>query len=78
MLAMFERLPAIAPLLTLLLMSGCSSEFGRNGRIDQAVEQDLKMEPGDCPPGKHHRLPEPDCSGPECVDCVDDVGDSRR
>jgi hypothetical protein len=73
-----ERLPAIATLLTLLMMSGCPSEFGRSGRVDQAVEQDLRVVPGDCPPGKHHRPPAPGCSGPECAGCVDDVGDSGR
>jgi len=73
---MLERLLAIATLLTLLMMSGCPSEFGRSGRIDQAMEQDLKVMPGDCPPGKH-RLPS-DCSGPECESCVDDVADGGR
>ncbi|HEY8206608.1 MAG TPA: hypothetical protein VIG99_03935 [Myxococcaceae bacterium] len=72
---MFERLPAIA---ALLMMSGCPSEFGRNGRIDQAVEQDLKVDPGGCPPGKHYRLPPSGCSGQECEVCVDDDGDSGR
>jgi hypothetical protein len=53
-------------------------EFGRNGRMDQAEEQDLKVEPGECPPGRHHRLPVPGCSGPECEGCEDDDGDSGR
>ena len=75
---MLERLPVIATLLTLLMMLGCPSEFGRNGRLDQAVEQDLKAEFGDCPPGKHRLLPAPGCSGPECVRCVDDDGDGGR
>ena len=75
---MAERPPAIAALLSLLMMSGCPSEFGRNGRIDQAVEQDQKAKFGECPPGKHRRLPDRDCSGPECGSCVDDAGDSGR
>ena len=75
---MLERLLAIATLLTLLMMSGCPSEFGRNGRIDQAMEQDLKVEPGNCPPGKHRLPPESGCSGPGCIRCVDDDGDGGR
>jgi len=75
---MLERLPAIARLLTLLMLSGCPSEFGKSGRIDEAVEQDMKVESGDCPPGKHRRLAAPGCSRPECVDCVDDAEDGGR
>ncbi len=73
--AMLERLPVLA---TLLMMSGCPSEFGKDGRIDQAVEQDLKVDPSDCPPGQHRRRPELGCSGPGCRDCVDDVEDGGR
>jgi hypothetical protein len=75
---MLDRLPPIAILLTLLVAFGCPSEFGREGRIDQAVGQDLKAGSDDCPPGKHRRPPEPNCSGPECETCMDDVKDSGR
>lgn len=75
---MLERLPAIAKLMALLMMSGCPSEFGVDGRIDQAVERDLKAMSGGCPPGKHRRFPEPGCSGPQCGECVDDVEDGGR
>ena len=75
---MAKRPPAIVTLLTLLMVSGCPSEYGRDGRIDQAVEQDLKAEPSECPPGQRHRIPGRDCLSQECEGCTDDDGDGGR
>jgi hypothetical protein len=35
------RLQAAIGVLALMMMSGCPSGFGKNGRIDKAVHQDM-------------------------------------
>jgi hypothetical protein len=65
--------PAIA---VILVGAGCPSEFRTGGRIDQALEKDLRdlREDADCPAGMHREdLP---CSNPPCrTNCVADASD---
>ncbi len=69
-------LPAVVMLLT---GTGCPSEFGRDGRIDQAMEDDMRQGADVCPAGQHwERLKRKDCLDSDCGSCVDDNPDGGR
>ena len=63
----------------LLVGVGCPSEFGIEGRINKAAEQDMKRMleemkvKRDCPAGKHREEPKSPCTNPPCKpNCVAD------
>jgi hypothetical protein len=73
---MRKRLPVIAMSLAML---GCPSEYGRHGRIEQALEDDLKPDSPNCPVGKHWGKLDPNCEGKDCKqDCIDDPPDVHQ
>jgi len=60
----------------LLVMLGCPSEYGRHGRIDQAMERDLTPDLPACPVGQHREKIDRDCQGERCPQrCIDDAPD---
>jgi hypothetical protein len=61
----------------LLLSLGCPSEYGRAGRVDQAMGDDLRQSAQACPAGKHPLAPTDSCLGDSCEPtCVDDGPDA--
>ncbi len=55
-------LPAAVAVLSVLAMTGCPSEFGKGGRIDKAVERDVRSQLGvvGCTEQRKHEV----CDGP--------------
>jgi hypothetical protein len=61
----------------LLMPLGCPSEYGRAGRVDQAMGDDLRQPLQPCPAGKHRLAPPDSCFGDSCEPkCVDDDPDA--
>ena len=60
-------------ILALAIAAGCPFEVGRGGRIDVAIEKDMRQKEDPCPPGQLKVLHNPHCVGEDCQkDCVDE------
>jgi hypothetical protein len=67
---MLARLSAV---VMLMLVLGCPSEYGKHGRIDQALEDDLKPHSPSCPAGQRWGKIERNCQGEHCPEgCIED------